>query len=150
MTTLGLNTLPPVHGRRHRRVGRGHGSGRGTYAGKGIKGQRARTGGRTGIVRRSLKHIIGRLPKQRGFLPRHPAYTALNLSVLQRLFHDGDTVSPTTLAVHGIAVHGRGLKILGSGKLEKKLTVNAHAFSRTAERGITAAGGRCVRLAAEP
>lgn len=148
MTTLGLNTLPPVHGRRHRRVGRGHGSGRGTYAGKGIKGQRARTGGRTGIVRRSLKHIIGRLPKQRGFLPRHPSYTVLNLAALGQLFRDGDAVSPATLVAHGVMVRGRGLKILGSGKLEKNLTVSAHAFSRTAERGITAAGGRCVRLAA--
>lgn len=141
-----LHSLPAVHGRRHRRVGRGHGSGRGTTAGKGTKGQRARTGGRTGIVRRSLKHIISRLPKQRGFKPRHPSATPVNLVFLERVFEDNATVTLDALRSAGIVIGGHGVKILGTGTLKKKLTVRAQAFSRSAERAITNAGGKCIRV----
>lgn len=73
----------------------------------------------------------------------------MNLAYLEATFPDGATVTPEALAQHGVQTRGtRGIKILGSGALSKKLTVQAHAFSASALRGITRAGGTAVRLAA--
>lgn len=147
--TIALHTLPPRHGRRRKRLGRGYGSGRGITSGRGTKGQRARTGGRKGLDRRALKGLVSHLPKKRGFTARHPAYVPVNLSYLETAFQDGTTVTPAVLAARGIAAQGRrGIKILGSGTLTKKLVVHAHAFSASAERAITKAGGTAIRLAA--
>lgn len=145
--TFSLHTLPKRLGRRHKRVGRGHGSGRGTYAGRGIKGQRARKGGRRGMIRRSLKHIVARLPKQRGFTSRTPKYMTVSLAMLEKHFANGDHVTPATLTQKGMAMLGyRGVKVLASGTLTKKLTVTAHAFSATAVQAIEKAGGSIRRL----
>lgn len=144
---ISLHQLPKRPGRRHRRVGRGHGSGRGTYSARGIKGQRARTGGRKGITRRALAQTMRGLPKQRGFKSITPRYVAVNLAAIERHFAGGDVVTPERLARLGYKSDGmRGLKILGSGKLTKALTVQAHAFSTSAAHAITQAGGRVIRL----
>ncbi len=145
---LSLSTLPERAGRRTKRIGRGHGSGRGTYAGRGMKGQRARTGGKKGLGKRSSKQLISHLPKRRGFRSTTPKYRTVSLRFLERQYAAGDTVSPATLAARGCAhtTAHRGVKILGTGVLTKKLTVQAHAFSATAERAILQAGGTVVRL----
>ncbi len=145
--TTALHSLPRRHGRKTRRVGRGHGSGRGTYSARGIKGQRARTGGKKGITQRALKQVVAHLPKQRGFRGRQLPFFAVNLDVLERGFTAGETVTPERLHAFGFQPTGfRGVKILGNGILTKKLTVRAHAFSATAERAITKAGGAVIRL----
>ncbi|MBI3956377.1 MAG: 50S ribosomal protein L15 [Candidatus Kerfeldbacteria bacterium] len=148
MTPVSLATLPKRPGRRTRRFGRGHGSGRGTYAGRGIKGQRARSGGRRGMIRRSLTRMLSKLPKQRGFQSDRPKYTIVTLAFLETAFAPKAVVSPATLAGHGVkAVRTRGVKILGTGSLTKPLTVHAHAYSATAKKAILAAGGTATMLA---
>lgn len=145
--TIGLHNLSRSGGHRSRRVGRGHGSGRGTYAGRGMKGQRARTGGRKGIIRRSFSRTIAHLPKQRGFRGPSLPYRIVNLDVLERHCQANENVTPQRLAGLGFSLLGRrGVKILGEGKLTKALTVSAHAFSQSAERAITKAGGTVIRL----
>lgn len=145
--TITLHTLPKRPGRRTRRVGRGHGSGRGTYAGRGLKGQRARTGGRTGNIRRALTATMSKLPKSRGFQSRIPRYRGVSLSVLDKAFSAGDQVTPRKLSELGFRLtNRRGYKILGSGALTKALTVHAHAFSGAAARAIIKAGGKTVYL----
>ena len=143
--TITLHTLPKRPGRSARRVGRGHGSGRGTYAGRGIKGQRARTGGRTGNIRRALTATMSKLPKRRGFHSRILRYRDVPIAFLEKTFSAGDSVTPRTLADLGFRLtNRRGYKILGNGTLTKVLTVHAHAFSGAAARAIIKAGGKTV------
>lgn len=125
------------------RVGRGVGSGLGKTAGRGQKGQYARNG-----VRREFEGgqtpLARRLPK-RGFNPPNPARVAnVNVGELE-VFAAGAKVDETALRNHGL-VKGRvdRIKILGDGELTKKLTVTAHAFSKTAAQKIQKAGGAVV------
>ncbi|MFH1171310.1 MAG: 50S ribosomal protein L15 [bacterium] len=145
MTTF-LHTLPKRHGRTSRRVGRGHGSGRGTYAGRGLKGQRSRTGGRTGNIRRALMATMSKLPKQRGFRSTTPRWVGVNLALLEQAFSANETVTTSMLIerLHLSVARKRGVKILGKGKVTKPLRVHAHAFSQSAARAITKAGGSVV------
>lgn len=142
-----LHTLPQRHGRRGKRLGRGHGSGRGITSGRGTKGQKARTGGKKGLAKRALKSLIAHVPKQRGFASYKAPYRVLSLTMLERAFHDGERVTAERLLALGFGLRGyRGWKVLGTGTLSKKLTVVAHAFSKSAERAITKAGGAAIRL----
>lgn len=142
-----LHSLPARHGRRTKRLGRGHGSGRGTYSGRGIKGQRSRTGGKSGLQKRALKALVSHLPKSRGFTRQRQEYRTMTLNYLEKHFKDGERVSAERLNALGMTLNGyRGWKVLGVGTLTKKLTVAAHAFSESAERGITKAGGSIVKL----
>lgn len=125
------------------RKGRGIGSGNGKTAGKGHKGQNARSGGgvRLGFEGGQLP-IYRRIPK-RGFNNvNHKSFATINVSDLNR-FEDGTIVTPALLKETGLLTKEyNGLKILGNGKLDKKLTVQANAFSKTAEAAISAAGGK--------
>lgn len=127
----------------HYRKGRGIGSGNGKTAGAGHKGQNARSGGgvRLGFEGGQLP-LFRRLPK-RGFKNvNHITYATINVSVLNR-YENGTVVNPALLKEDGILTKEYdGLKVLGSGKLEKSLTVQAHKFSKTAEEAILAAGGK--------
>ena len=140
-----LSNLRPAEGSKHSddfRRGRGHGSGNGKTAGKGHKGQKARTGGgvRPGFEGGQMP-LYRRLPK-RGFTNRNTKeIVGINLSVLDR-FEEGSVVSVETLIESGIVKNPRdGVKILGNGELSKKLTVQAHAFTEGAKAKIEAAGG---------
>lgn len=148
MTALALHTLNAHRGSRHRRrrVGRGNSS-RGTYSGRGIKGQRSRTGGRRGLIRRSLKSLLERVPKQRGFRSLHEKFAVVNLRDLQRAFAEGGVVTPERLRQQGLISRTTGgVKVLGSGKIEKALTVRAHKFSASAKAAIEQAGGKALEL----
>ena len=142
----GLHEIQPNPGSRPkgRRVGRGIGSGRGKTAGRGHKGQKARSGGkiRPGFEGGQMP-LQRRLPK-RGFTnaPFKREMAEINVQALNR-FEDGTEVTPELLREHGI-LRGRwdGVKVLGGGRLERRLTVRAHAFSRSAVEKIEAAGGR--------
>lgn len=140
-----LHELSPVPGSTHvnKRKGRGAGSGNGKTAGRGHKGQWARSGGgvRAGFEGGQMP-LVRRLPK-RGFnnIFAKPL-EAINLTALDR-FEDGTTVTTELLLETGVLSKCQyGVKILGAGKLTKKLTVKANAFSETAKAKIEEAGGK--------
>ncbi|WP_070121490.1 50S ribosomal protein L15 [Bacillus marinisedimentorum] len=139
-----LHELKPAKGSRkeRNRVGRGMGSGNGKTSGKGHKGQNARSGGgvRPGFEGGQMP-LFQRLPK-RGFTNiNRKEYAIVNLETLNR-FEEGTEVTPELLLETGvISKLQSGVKILGSGKLEKKLTVKAHKFSASAKEAVEAAGG---------
>ncbi len=142
--SLELSNLRPAAGTKHSgnfRRGRGHGSGNGKTAGKGHKGQKARSGApRIGFEGGQMP-LYRRIPK-RGFKCRNSKdIVAVNLSALE-VFEDGATVDVETLIARGIIKKRRdGVKILGDGDFTKKLTVKVDAFSASAKEKIEALGG---------
>ena len=139
-----LSNLRPAEGSKHSdnfRRGRGHGSGNGKTAGKGHKGQKARSGAPRQGFECGQMPLYRRLPK-RGFTNRNTKdIVAINISVLER-FEDGATVDVDALIEAGIVKNPRdGVKILGNGELTKKLNVKANAFSASAKEKIEALGG---------
>jgi large subunit ribosomal protein L15 len=155
---LTLSNLKPAQPRRARkRVGRGMGSGKGRYSGRGIKGQKARSGSHT--MRAGFEGgqmpIYMRLGKQRGpyskdAMPVGPHRTStipVNLRDLDRVFDDGSEVTLEALVEKGLIKNTRtDVKILGQGDLKKKLTVTAHSFSASAREKIEKAGGTASAL----
>ena len=139
-----LHELKPAEGSRkvRNRVGRGIGSGNGKTAGKGHKGQNARSGGgvRPGFEG-GQNPLFRRLPK-RGFTNiNRKEYAIVNLDALNR-FEDGAEVTPALLLETGIVSNEKaGIKILGHGTVNVKLTVKAHKFSASAKEAIENAGG---------
>jgi large subunit ribosomal protein L15 len=155
---LSLSNLKPAQPRRARkRVGRGLGSGKGRYSGRGIKGQKARSGShkmRAGFEGGQMP-IYMRLGKQRGpyskdAMPIGPHRTStipLNLRDLDRVFDDGSEVTLEALVEKGLIKNTRtDVKILGQGDLTKKLIVTAHSFSASAREKIEQAGGTATAL----
>ncbi len=140
-----LSNLHPAEGSKHSdnfRRGRGHGSGNGKTAGKGHKGQKARSGApRIGFEGGQMP-LYRRIPK-RGFKNRNTLdIVAINVSALENKFENGDVVDAESLLAKGVIKNARdGVKILGMGDLSKKLTVKAIAVSETAKEKIEAAGG---------
>ena len=142
---MDLSNLRPADGSKQSdnfRRGRGHGSGNGKTAGKGHKGQKARSGATRPGFEGGQMPLYRRIPK-RGFTNRNSkTIVAVERCVLER-FEDGATVSVETLIESGIVKNPRdGVKILGNGELTKKLTVQANAFSAAAAEKIEALGGK--------
>ncbi len=142
--SLELSNLRPAEGSKHSdnfRRGRGHGSGNGKTAGKGHKGQKARSGAPRPGFEGGQMPLYRRIPK-RGFHNRNTKeIVAINLEVLER-FEAGATVSVDTLIETGIVKNPRdGVKILGRGELTKKLNVQVNAYSASAKEKIEALGG---------
>jgi large subunit ribosomal protein L15 len=159
---IGLHSLKPAAGSRHRkkRVGRGEGSGSGKTSGRGHKGWGARSGngqqtnlegGQMPIHMRMRKlrgpHMKKSMPfEQFGRTQTQP----VNLRDLDARFDDGADVTPAALSERGLATRKNvPVKILGVGDLSKKLTVTAHGFSKTAREKIEGAGGTCTILSEE-
>ena len=141
---MDLSNLRPAEGSKQSdnfRRGRGHGSGHGTTAGKGHKGQKARSGAPRPGFEGGQMPLYRRIPK-RGFTCRNSKdIVSVNVSALERFDNDA-VVSVETLMEAGIVKHPRdGVKILGNGELTKKLTVQANAFSASAKEKIEALGG---------
>jgi large subunit ribosomal protein L15 len=139
-----LHELTSAEGSRkeRKRKGRGIGSGNGKTAGKGHKGQNARSGGGVRLgFEGGQTPLFRRLPK-RGFTNiNRKDYAIVNLDTLN-LFEDGTEVTPALLLETGVVSKEKaGIKILAKGSIEKKLTVKAHKFSSTAKEAIEAAGG---------
>lgn len=139
-----LSNLQPAEGSKHSdnfRRGRGHGSGNGKTAGKGHKGQKARSGATRPGFEGGQMPLYRRIPK-RGFnCPSHKEIVGINLSALDR-FEDGAVVDVDALVESGVVRNPKdGVKILGNGDITKKLTVKANAFSASAKEKIEAAGG---------
>ena len=142
---MNINDLSPVAGSTHvdKRKGRGHATGNGKTAGRGHKGQKARSGGGVRIGFEGGQMPLSRRIPKRGFnnIFAKPL-EAVNVSALDK-FNDGDTVDAQALLDAGILSKCRyGVKLLGNGEVTKKLTVKAAAFSETAKEKIEAAGGK--------
>ena len=140
-----LSNLHPAAGSKHSdnfRRGRGHASGNGKTAGKGHKGQKARSGApRTGFEGGQMP-LYRRLPK-RGFTNRNTLdIEAINISALERFDNDTEVTVETLIEAGVIRNPKDGVKILGNGELTKKLTVKANAFSESAKAKIEALGGK--------
>src|SRR3989441_5914857 len=157
---LNLTSLKPAQRRKDRkRIGRGSGSGKGRYSGRGIKGQKSRAGShkmRAGFEGGQMP-IYMRLGKQRGAtskdaMPIGPFRTStapVNVGSLD-LFDDGAEVTPETLVEKGLLKHTKmDVKLLGNGELKKRLTIRVHAISATAREKVQSAGGT-VALLKEP
>jgi len=140
-----LHTMKPAEGSRtkRKRIGRGIGSGFGKTSGRGHGGQNSRSGGgvRLGFEGGQIP-LFQRLPK-RGFTNiNRKDYAIVNLDTLNR-FDEGTEVTPELLIESGIVSNAKsGIKILGNGILEKKITVKAHKFSASAKEAIEKAGGQ--------
>ena len=159
---LNLHSLKPAQPRHARkRIGRGLGSGKGRYSGRGLKGQKARSGSHkmpAGFEGGQMP-IDMRLPKLRGntsadAMPIGPFRTysqPVNLRDLEERFADSDEVTPESLKdrrlIRKVSVD---VKVLGVGELSKALSVSAHGFSKTAKEKIEAAGGSVTWLRGEP
>jgi large subunit ribosomal protein L15 len=157
---LSLSTLKPAQPRKARkRLGRGLASGKGRYSGRGIKGQKSRSGShkmRAGFEG-GQNPLYMRLPKQRGAtskdaMPIGPHRTStqpVNLRDLERVFDDGADVTLEALVEKRLIKNTRtDVKVLANGEISKKLTVTAHGFSQAARKKIEAAGGTATALRA--
>ncbi len=137
---LTLNNLVKTTPKKSKRLGRGNAS-RGNYSGRGMKGQKARSGV-GGLKQKGIKSWLMKVPKNRGFASPNLAKENVSLQQLEIHFSDGDKVTPFILKRKGlIDNHKAGIKIIGNGKLTKKLTVQVHALSANAKQVITKAGG---------
>jgi large subunit ribosomal protein L15 len=142
---MDLSNLKPAEGSKHSdnfRRGRGHGSGNGKTAGKGHKGQKARSGAPRPGFEGGQMPLFRRIPK-RGFTNRNTKeIIGINISELE-VYNNGAVVSIDTLMKTGIVKNPKdGVKILGNGEFTKKLTVRANAFSATAKEKIESLGGK--------
>ena len=141
----GLHNLKPASGStsRTKRLGRGHGSGRGKTAGRGTKGQKARTGGRGGLKRLGMRRILLQQPKLRGFRSLAAKPAVVNLGDLERVFASGTTVTPVTLRNAALVREiANGVKVLGGGTVTKALTLKGLKVSAAAKGKVEAAGGK--------
>ena len=140
-----ISDLKPAPGstHRHKRVGRGLGSGSGNTSRRGRQGTSSRQGGQMPLQRRLPKRGFRRLQKNE---TRREEFAIVNLKRLAA-FADGATVDAAALAARGVVPAGRKIKILGEGSLSAKLTVRADAFSASAREKIAAAGGTAEQIA---
>jgi large subunit ribosomal protein L15 len=141
-----IHDLQPALGsnRRRKRVGRGIGGKGGKTAGRGMKGQKARDTVPVGFEGGQLP-LHMRVPKLKGFKnPFRVEYQAVNLDVIEET--GLSEVDPTVLHERGLVHKGALVKVLGRGQVTKAVTVRAHAFSKSAEAALTAAGGTVERL----
>ncbi len=141
-----IHELRPAPGARRprKRVGRGDGSGHGTYSGRGLKGQKSRAGGG---VRPSFEGgqlpLVKRLPEKRGFFnPFRVEYSVVPVAALNR-FPEGTAVTPQLMVEAGLVKSlKKPVKVLGDGEVKHTLVVQAHRFSRSARLKLEAAGGK--------
>lgn len=148
---IGLHDLRPSPGssKERKRVGRGNAGKGGTYAGRGRKGQGARSGGVKGpYFEGGQLPLVRRLPRTRGFTNIFRVeFRIVNVGRLEEVFGKDDEITPDTLLAKGLIKKGKTpVKVLAEGDLSKPLTIQAHAFSKGARDKITAAGGSVVEL----
>ena len=134
---------PKGANRKKRIVGRGQGSGLGTTSGKGNKGQKARSGGKTYVGFEGGQMPLYRRLAQRGFsnYPFMKKVQVINLEEINKHYHDGETVSETTLSLKGLVKKSGSIKVLGNGSITKKLAFEDLAYSSSAKEKIEKAGG---------
>lgn len=144
---LSAHTIQP-HPKSHtskKRVGRGNGSGKGTYSSRGLKGQRARSGGKGGVQRRGFKAALQKVPKLRGFHSLVNKKELVTLTTLERIVASGDVVTPAFLHKKGVVdAPKNGVKVVATGTLTKNITLKGCLVSKTGIAAIEKAGGSIV------
>jgi len=144
--SLALHNIKPATGSKKtkKRVGRGLGS-TGSYSGRGVKGQRARSGGRDGLQKLGLRSLMLKLPKNRGFKSLATKSAVINVCVLSKNFSEGATVTPKLILekelVRSIT---HGVKVLGEGEIKHRLIIKGCTVSESAKEKITKAGGEII------
>lgn len=141
---LTLHNLKPSKNsqKTRKRVGRGNASGTGTYSSRGMKGQRSRSGGKSGLKLRGLKMNLLNIPKLRGFKSIRPSKVEVKLGDLNEVCKDGDAVTPEFLKEKGLVKHTKhGIKVLATGELTKKINVSGVSVSKGAKEIIEKLGG---------
>lgn len=140
---LNLSNLKPAKGATKKRRQVGRGGKRGTYSGRGSKGQRARSGGKSGLKALGFKQTLQRIPKKRGFLSFKPKMAVVKLGDLNKFFAEGEVIDLAKIIKAGlVGKNKRQVKILTGGDLTKKLTVKANKFSQSALKTIQEKGGQ--------
>ena len=140
--TINLSNLKPAKGATKKRKEVGRGGKRGSYSGKGMKGQRSRSGV-SGLKALGLRQMMLSTPKSRGFKSIHPKLAVVNIGQLNAAFIDGDIVDFKKLIQKGLLDKSeKKFKVLGVGELAKKITVIADGFSESAKTAIEAKGGK--------
>ncbi len=151
---LTLHTLPHPKGSKRRRkvVGRGNAAGGGTYAGRGLKGQKARTGGRKGLKRKGLRMMLLRIPKKRGFYRPKKNVATVNLGFIELRAQDGMRVDETVLrAWELMPKRVDAVKVLGDGAWTKKsITFIGLSFSAGARAKVEATGSTVSTALRQP
>lgn len=139
---LSLHTIKPAFGAKKKKTIVGRGGKRGTYSGRGSKGQRARSGGRKNLKRLGMRKLMEQTPKLRGFKSRRPRPAILNVVDLNSKFKDGDTITALILQERGLVdIIKHGVKILGNGEIKIKVAVKGCRLSASAKEKIEKAGG---------
>lgn len=143
---LKLYNLRPARGAKKskKRVGRGDSSGHGTYSTRGQKGQRARSGGRGGLKLKGLKSGIQSIPKLGGFKSLKSKKAIVNLDIIEENYSNGDIIDSASLFKKGLTDQKYNAKILGNGKITKKVTVVGVGVSQSAAVAIEKVGGRVI------
>lgn len=142
--SLSLHTIKPAKGskRSKKRVGRGNASGHGSYSTRGIKGQKARSGGRGGLKYKGMKAMLLSIPKKRGFKSMRKKSEILNINDLDKKFEDNTRITLKVLQKSGmISKIKNGVKILGDGETKKKFVISGCDVSKSAREKIEGAGG---------
>lgn len=140
---LSLHNIKPNKGARKKSFAVGRGlSSKGTYSGRGAKGQRARSGGRAGLQLKGFRKLMLSMPKARGFTSSQPKMAVVNVSDLSKAFENGATVTPKALLEKGLVPDiAHGVKILANGEISLKVTIERCTVSASAKAKIEAAGG---------
>ena len=143
--SLTLSNLKPAKGATKRKQKVGRGGKRGTYSGRGMKGQKSRSGGRSGLKAMGFKQTLQRIPKNRGFKSLKPKMAIINIDDINKSFTDGEEVTRAKMKRKQLINEIKnGVKVLGDGKLDKKLIIEADAFSISAKKAIIEAGGEVI------
>ena len=140
----GAHTITPKHGaaRSKKRVGRGNGSQKGTYSGRGLKGQKSRSGSKSGRSIAGAKQALLKVPKLRGFKSMHPKAQSVSLTTLDRVAEDGVVITPHFLKnLHVIKNISHPVKVVASGELTKKVKILNCNATKAAVAAIEKAGG---------
>ena len=143
--TLSIHTIKPTKGakKKRKRVGRGNAAGQGTYCGRGIKGQKSRSGV-SGLKRLGMKQILMRIPKKKGFKSSKPDNQVVNLTQINEHFKEGDYITPKALLSRGLVDKIKlPVKILGEGELKiKGLMFSNVKMSESVKRQVEKMGGK--------
>ncbi len=147
MLTLSNLTIKKGSKKKVQRIGRGNASRRGNYSGRGIKGQKSRSGGKSGLKKLGMRNIILQLPKLRGFNRNSKKPSIINISDIEKNFKTGDSVTPRKLLKKELVKSiTNGVKVLANGNITKKFTISANSFSKKAVEAIEKSGGLVVIL----
>lgn len=140
--TITLNTLNSYNKAKMMRRGRGNASGKGTYSGRGVKGQKARSGS-SGLREMSLRRMVQQIPKKRGFTPVGERYETVTLQTIERCFQNNAIITPKALQSLGL-VKTRKVKIVNKGDIKIKVNIKECKITQGARVAIESKGGTVV------